>query len=158
MTIWSAGYRVRNISPLEDEKALSQGAEFVGESFVLLVTGGTVVWEYNRSKEKERVAEEKQIAIATAERKALQAKLHSLNIRVEALEAAARQDVHGHDGEQKSTLTKLFGGRRKGYQPPDASDVVPIDARDDEIHSALANADEDSKLAEAVKIVDSGEK
>ena len=37
MTIWSAGYKVRNIQPLEMEKALSQGADFVGEGQCQLV-------------------------------------------------------------------------------------------------------------------------
>ena len=31
MTIWSAGYKVRNIQALEKEAALSQGADFIGE-------------------------------------------------------------------------------------------------------------------------------
>ena len=47
------------------------GAEFVGETFILLVSGGTVVWEYNRSKEKERSKEQALHDIATKERQQL---------------------------------------------------------------------------------------
>eukprot|EP00957_Ditylum_brightwellii_P181643 13836768-Ditylum_brightwellii.AAC.1 len=57
MTIWSAGYKVRSITPLEPEKALTKGADLLGESIVFLISGVTVVYEYNRSKEKEKAKE-----------------------------------------------------------------------------------------------------
>ena len=59
MTIWSEGWKVRSIEPLKEEAALSAGADFIGESFIFLVAGGLVVWEYGRSYEKERLKEEK---------------------------------------------------------------------------------------------------
>mmetsp|Transcript_6577 Transcript_6577/g.9612 ORF Transcript_6577/g.9612 Transcript_6577/m.9612 type:complete len:165 (+) Transcript_6577:84-578(+) len=57
MTIWSAGYKVRSIQALDNEKALSQGADFIGEAFIFGVGGGIVIWEYNKSKEKENKKE-----------------------------------------------------------------------------------------------------
>ena len=116
MTIWSAGYRVRHITPLEDEKALSTGSEFIGEFFILFVSGGTVVWEYNRTQEKNRVAEQKQREKAAAERQALQAKLHALDVRVKALEQVS----------QKNNASILSIGQEK-YVPPDEREIVPID-------------------------------
>lgn len=59
MTIWSAGFKVRSIQPLENEAALVQGSEFIGEAFIFTVAGGIVVYEYNKSKEKETAKEEK---------------------------------------------------------------------------------------------------
>ena len=53
MTIWSEGWKVRSIEPLKEEAALSAGADFVGESFIFLVVGGVVVWEYGKLYEKE---------------------------------------------------------------------------------------------------------
>jgi len=53
MQIWSAGYKVKNIQQLEPEKAISQGAEFIGEFFIFSVAGSLVVWEYDKSKKKE---------------------------------------------------------------------------------------------------------
>ena len=94
LTIWSAGYRVRSITPLEPEKAMSTGAEFVGESFILLVSGGTVVWEYNRSKEKERKKEAKIREEARQQREALKAKLVSLDKRIQALEEVVDANSH----------------------------------------------------------------
>ncbi len=37
MTIWSAGYKVRSIQPLDKDAALSQGAEFVGEGVYVCI-------------------------------------------------------------------------------------------------------------------------
>lgn len=61
MTIWSEGYKVRSIKPLEKEAALSAGADFIGEAFIFGVGGAIVVWEYNRSKEKDRCKEEQNV-------------------------------------------------------------------------------------------------
>jgi len=90
MTIWSAGYRVRSITPLEEDKALKEGAEFIGETFILFVSGGWLVWEYNRGKEKERAKEEAKRAEAKAERDNLQAKLRALDLRLKALESVVK--------------------------------------------------------------------
>ena len=92
LTIWSAGYKVRSITPLEEEQALRTGAEFVGESFILLVSGGWLVWEYSRFKDKERSKEEALRAQAKAERDALQAKLHALDVCLKALETVIKKN------------------------------------------------------------------
>lgn len=86
MTIWSAGYSVRSIAPLEEEKALKQGAEFVGESVVFLISGGWLVYEYQQSVEKARAKEESNRKQAESERKALKLKLTSLEERLASLE------------------------------------------------------------------------
>ncbi|CAB9500738.1 atrophy 3 protein homolog [Seminavis robusta] len=86
MAIWSEGYTVRKINPLSDDKALTTGADLVGETFVLSVSVGTVIWEYNRSAEKARLKEEKLRATAKAERDALQANFLALDERLKALE------------------------------------------------------------------------
>ena len=61
MTIRSEEYKVRSIKPLEKEAALSAGADFIGEAFIFGVGGAIVVWEYNRSKEKDRCKEEQNV-------------------------------------------------------------------------------------------------
>ena len=92
MTIWSAGYKVREIKPLEDENAMKTGAEFIGEAFILLVSGTTVVLEYNRSKAKDLEKEEKRRKESKAERDALQAALHELDMRVKELERQLEEE------------------------------------------------------------------
>jgi len=125
MTIWSAGYRVRSITPLEEEKALKEGAEFVGETFILLVSGSWLVWEYNRGKEKERAKEQAKRAQAKAERDSLQAKLHTLDVRLKALESVVKAN-------SQSILN--LGSQR--YVEPSSKDLVPID--DDELPEGKA--------------------
>jgi hypothetical protein len=111
MTIWSAGYKVRSITPLEHDKALVNGAELLGEVVVFSVSGVLVVYEYNRSKTKEKQKEEQKLAEMQAESDFLQAKLHSLDIRLKAL-------------ENNSILQIPF--REKYIEP---TDVVSIDER-----------------------------
>ncbi len=125
LTIWSAGYKVRSITALEEEKALSTGAEFISESFLLIVSGGIVIWEYQRSRVSQQKKDEKHRAVAKAERMALQAKLHALDVRVKALEVVVKQN-------SESILN--IGGAK--YVAP--QDTVPIDDDDD-------NDDEDDE-------------
>jgi optic atrophy 3 protein len=115
MTIWSAGYKVKHITPLEEEKALSTGAEFVSEAFVLFVSAGAVIFEYNRTNEKTRQKEEGLRRKADQERSSLQAKLRALDVRVKALEEVV----------EKNNNTILSLGRQK-YVAPQASQLVPI--------------------------------
>lgn len=86
MTIWSAGYKVRTIAPLADDKAVQIGSEFVGESFILIVSSGVVIYEYNRSKVKEQEKYEQQRLQAEQERQELQTQLNAIYIRLNAME------------------------------------------------------------------------
>mmetsp|Transcript_14435 Transcript_14435/g.18851 ORF Transcript_14435/g.18851 Transcript_14435/m.18851 type:complete len:181 (+) Transcript_14435:124-666(+) len=91
MTIWSAGYKVREIKPLETEKALGTGAEFVGESVIFLVSGGWIMYEYNQSIEKAEAKDEIKRKQAKAERQALHAQLTKLEERILLLEGSLSQ-------------------------------------------------------------------
>ena len=86
MTIWSAGYKVRNIQPLPSDKAIQMGSELVGESFVLFVSAGVIICEYQRSKFKEMEKAEQASAKAAQERYELQQQLHAIHTRMEAME------------------------------------------------------------------------
>ena len=86
MTIWSAGYKVRNIQPLPSDKAILMGSELVGESFVLFVSAGVIIYEYQRSKLKEMEKAEQASAKAAQERYELQQQLHAIHTRIEAME------------------------------------------------------------------------
>ena len=117
MTIWSSGYKVRHISPIEDEVALSQGAELLSESFIFLVSGGVVVYEYHRSSEKEKAKEEARMRKITDESAELQAKLSSLDKRLASLEEFARAN------RRAVVLGVGFGANGKYVEP---GEVVPI--------------------------------
>lgn len=119
MTIWSAGYKVRSITALDREKAMKTGSEFVGESFILAVSAGIVVWEYNRGYEKAQEKSELVRAQAAMERSELQAKLGALDARLKALEATVQQN-------QQSVFSILGGMSTKSYEPPPPEKLVPI--------------------------------
>lgn len=63
MKIWSEGYVVRSIKPLDRETAMTGGSEFVGEAFLFSVAGGLVVWEYNKKAEEDMVKKAKAAAV-----------------------------------------------------------------------------------------------
>jgi hypothetical protein len=120
MTIWSSGYKVRSITPLEEEVALVQGADLLSETFIFVVSGGIVVYEYHRSSEKERIKEEQRIKKITDEASRLQAKLVSLDKRLEALEEYAKTN-----SSRAIVLGPIgIGGASGGYVEPDGK--IPI--------------------------------
>jgi hypothetical protein len=110
MQIWSAGYKVKKISRLEPEKALQDGAEFVGEGFIFIVGGYLVVWEYRRSAESNRIKNEK-----------LQAKLNALDVRLKAVENVVKKN-------RDSILGLQIGGK---YIEPESQALVPISDQKD---------------------------
>lgn len=99
---------MREIKPLEEESAMKTGAEFIGEFFILVVSGTTVVLEYNRSKAKDKEKEEKRRKDAKAEREALQAALHKLDVRVKELEKALMEEKKEASTSDHKT-TKRWG-------------------------------------------------
>jgi hypothetical protein len=131
MTIWSAGYKVRSIKPLEAEAAMKQGAEFVGESFILVVSAGVVLYEFNQSAEKAAAKEAANKAKTKADRDELQAKLHSLDVRLHALEDVVKQN--------SNSLLNLVGKR---YKEPDQKELVAMEfeRKDDEEDTAPATS------------------
>jgi optic atrophy 3 protein len=120
MTIWSEGYTVRHIKPLEESVALNKGADFVGESFILLVSAATVIWEYNRTNEKARIKDEQLRAAAKAERDALQANFLSLDARLLALEEVVQYN--------SQSILNISGKRYK--EPANKSELVRISEED----------------------------
>jgi optic atrophy 3 protein len=86
LTIWSAGYKVRTITPLSNDDALKEGSEVVGEAFILTVSIGALIWEYNKSKEKERKKEKLLHDQAAAERLEIQQSIYNLEQRIITLE------------------------------------------------------------------------
>jgi hypothetical protein len=126
MKIWSAGYRVRSITPLETEKALADGADMVGETFIFGVSGGIVVWEYNRSKEKDKAKEAEKIAKQKEENAGLRSKLHALDLRLKAVEIVVKENSQS-----------LYGLGRKKYVAPAQNELVPITEDDDDAEKAL---------------------
>jgi hypothetical protein len=127
LTIWSQGYKVLSIKELDEEKALVQGAEFVGETFLLLVSGGLVLYEYNNSNEKARIKEEKHRAETKAAQDELQAKLKAIDVRLKALEVVVR-----------SNSNSILNLGQQRYVAPDEKELVPLELSRREAPVAVA--------------------
>lgn len=117
---------MRSITPLETEKALADGADMVGETFIFGVSGGIVVWEYNRSKEKDKAKEAEKIAKQKEENAGLRSKLHALDLRLKAVEIVVKENSQS-----------LYGLGRKKYVAPAQNELVPITEDDDDAEKAL---------------------
>jgi hypothetical protein len=129
MKIWSSGYKVRSVSKLEEDKALSLGADLLSETFLFTVSGAIVVYEYNRSKEKESKKEEARLQKIRDEATRLQAKLSSLDKRLMALEDYAKAN--------RVSILGIGIGANGDYHEPE--EVVPINDKEGDGDFAILN-------------------
>ena len=116
---------MRSITPLETEKALADGADLVGETFIFGVSGVILVWEYNRSKEKDKAKEAEKIAKQKEKNTALRSKLHALDLRLKAVEIVVKENSQS-----------LYGLGSKKYVEPAKNELVPITEEDDDAEKA----------------------
>ena len=119
MTIWSSGFKVRSISRIEDEVALSRGADLLSETFIFSVSVGILMYEYRRSSikdEKKEAAKLKQIRDDAAK---LQAKLDSLDKRLVSLEEFAKAN-------RRSIVLGIGVNNAAEYVEPSEDEIVPI--------------------------------
>lgn len=147
MTIWSAGFKVRSITPLEPDKALSLGADLIGESVVLLVSGGVVVVEYNRSKDKEKEKEAEKHREAHEARMELQAKLNALDARLKALETVVKAQSHSilnfgvkYVEQDTVPIDVPVSDSGDGVKRPGSKSEIEATAKEDFIENGLGGA------------------
>lgn len=157
MTIWSSGYKVKSVTPLEPDKAMKDGAEFVGEAFVLTVSAGIVVWEFNRSSEKQQQKAKEKRERIVADQEALNYKLRALDVRLKAIEDLIKeqQSVDGVIDDGRSIL--LYSTKRKPKYRPPPDDVLKIKIVDNDNDTAddgmniLDNKNEDSNIDKFIR-------
>mmetsp|Transcript_5060 Transcript_5060/g.6582 ORF Transcript_5060/g.6582 Transcript_5060/m.6582 type:complete len:235 (+) Transcript_5060:49-753(+) len=164
MTIWSAGYKVRSITPLEPEKALTKGADLLGESIVFLISGVTVVYEYNRSKEKEKAKEAQKLKEIEDESDRLQGKLNALDARIHALEKVVKSNslsllrfgekyvepevnVVIDDRQERRRLTASSGDEAAGLQTKNEGDAGATSSSSKNNCDTLTTNKEDEKIS-----------
>mmetsp|Transcript_3584 Transcript_3584/g.6741 ORF Transcript_3584/g.6741 Transcript_3584/m.6741 type:complete len:215 (-) Transcript_3584:163-807(-) len=132
MTIWSSGYKVRSIAKIDEEIALSQGADILSETFLFGVSGGLVVYEYNRSSAKTEKKEAARLQAIRDDAERLQRKLDSVDKRLVALEEYAKAN--------RRSILGIGIGANGEYHEPDG--VVPIN--DEEVENDNAKLNKDS--------------
>mmetsp|Transcript_34817 Transcript_34817/g.84143 ORF Transcript_34817/g.84143 Transcript_34817/m.84143 type:complete len:208 (-) Transcript_34817:576-1199(-) len=143
MTIWSSGFKVRSISKLEEEAALSRGADLLSETFIFSVSMFIVIYEYNRSSEKEKKKEEARLQKIRDDATRLQAKLNSLDKRLVSLEEYAKAN-------RRSIVLGIGVGANAEYHQPD--EVVPIhDVEVDETNAINENKNDSSTRKNSIE-------
>ncbi len=80
--IIASGYKFIGVKPLEEDAALTKGINFFSESFIFLVAGSIITFEYWKSEEKSALAKE----AAAVERKKADARLVSIEERLSGIE------------------------------------------------------------------------
>ncbi|GMH59801.1 hypothetical protein TrST_g1597 [Triparma strigata] len=86
LNIWSSGFKVKNIGRLNDDKALQKGSDIFGETIVLSVASGVVIFEYQSSAAKAKAKEDAKMREMEAVDVELQTKIRVLQKRVDVLE------------------------------------------------------------------------
>ena len=124
---------------------MKDGAEFVGEGFVLGVSAAIVVIEYNRSAQKQNEKNERKRERIKADQAALNAKLHALDIRIKAVENLIKQQQYQE--EHKSILGKVAtvgsGKKPKYIEPPKEELVLIVDNDDNDSVKQYRTTDKD---------------
>ena len=139
---------------------MKDGAEFVGEGFVLAVSCAVVVYEYKRSaKSAARKAEEKRERIKATQEK-LQAKLIALDIRIKAVEDLVKQQ---QQIEENSTILNrvvpVVGAEKPKYIEPPKEKLVPIvDNNEDDVASIASSGSKQDTANGPDKIADKHQK
>ena len=86
VSIWLAGHRRVKIKPLEEEKAITAGADFVGESFIYGVGALGILYEVQYNSAKSARKEAAAHARATAERAELDARITQVEEALQRIE------------------------------------------------------------------------
>merc|ERR1719315_487657 len=101
--------KVTKVPKLTETKAVEQGAEILSEFIIISIASGILIYEYNRSKEKDDAKEEK----LKADREMIKSKIFELELKVEKqstqIRSLAKTAIHLEEEFQKKSLKGLLG-------------------------------------------------
>ena len=101
--------KVTKVPKLTETKAVEQGAEILSEAIIISIASGILIYEYNRSKEKDDAKEEK----LKGDRESIKNKIFELELKVEKqstqIRSLAKTAIHLEEEIQKKSLKRLFG-------------------------------------------------
>jgi len=102
------GGKVTKVPKLNEARAIEQGSEILSEFILLSVASTILIYEYNRSKEKEEQKEE----AATLERERLKQKIFEIEFKVEKqttqIRELARTVIHIEEDIHKRSVRRIF--------------------------------------------------
>lgn len=101
--------KVTKVPKLTETKAVEQGAEILSEFIIISIASGILIYEYNRSKEKDDAKEEK----LKADREMIKSKIFELELKVEKqstqIRSLAKTAIHLEEEIQKKSIRRLLG-------------------------------------------------
>jgi len=113
MRMMNVGGKVTKVPKLNETKAIEQGSEILSEFILLSLASVILIYEYNRSKEKD---DAKENALA-AERERLKNKMFELEFKIEKqtvqIRELARTVIHIEEDIHKRSLRRIFEDKPK---------------------------------------------
>jgi len=101
--------KVTKVPKLTEAKAVEQGAEILSELIIVGIASAILIYEYDRSKEKDEAKEEK----LKADRESIKNKIFELELKVEKqstqIRSLAKTAIHLEEEFQKKSLKGLLG-------------------------------------------------
>jgi len=101
--------KVTKVPKLTEARAVEQGSEILSEFIIISIASAILVYEYNRSKEKEDAKEEK----LKADRESIKNKIFELELKVEKqstqIRNLAKTAIHLEEEIQKKSLKRFLG-------------------------------------------------
>jgi len=101
--------KVTKVPKLTEAKAVEQGSEILSEFIIISIASAILIYEYNRSKEKEDAKEEK----LKADRESIKNKIFELELKVEKqstqIRNLAKTAIHLEEEIQKKSLKRFLG-------------------------------------------------
>jgi len=113
MRMLNVGGKITKVPKLNETKAIEQGSEILSEMIILTIASSILIFEYNRSSQKE---EAKEAALA-ADRETVKHKIFELEFKVEKqttqIRELARTLIHLEEDIHKRSLTRMFEKKPK---------------------------------------------
>mmetsp|Transcript_20014 Transcript_20014/g.26422 ORF Transcript_20014/g.26422 Transcript_20014/m.26422 type:complete len:217 (-) Transcript_20014:89-739(-) len=120
INIAATGHVALKVPPLNEERALKRGAEFLGETFIYGVGGAIVVYEYLKSEEKNRVKAEQA-------KKKRREELEAINQQIEFVrEQVSKIEEYLHESTHKKAIWKPKMYQKSAQSPPEFKPLSEI--------------------------------
>jgi len=135
--------KVTKVPKLSEAKAVEQGAEILSEMIILSIASAILIYEYNRSSEKDAAKEAK----LKADRESIKNKIFELELRVEKqstqIRSLAKTAIHLEEEVQKKSLKGIIKGPEVPKDlietveaiPEIPKEVKPLELSEDKIES-----------------------
>jgi hypothetical protein len=117
LTIWSAGFKVKNIKPLDREVAITRGADIFAECIVLGVASAVVFYDYNASKASSKAKDAEKLAELDEIDRVLCNRLTEIENRLVEVEEELRNSERERERLRKGYLSILTGGPARSMWP-----------------------------------------